>query len=369
MKYLIDNDHNIPAYLQLYKQLRDDIVRGIYPCGSKLPSKRILADEVGVSTVTIEHAYALLCDEGYIETRQRSGYFVIFQLNDGFAAAANEEPHPIHHSYHHESSTAVEFPFSVLAKTMRKVISDFGELMLERSPNTGCIELRDAISRYLARSRGIHVKPEQIIIGAGSEYLYSLIIQLLGRDKKYAIESPSYKKIEQVYRASDVQLDKLPLGSDGIDSASLRTCNADVLHISPYRSYPSRVTASANKRHEYLRWAGQGRRFLVEDDFESEFSLSQKAEETLFSHTSHSNVIYMNTFSMTLSPSFRVGYMVLPECLVTRFEEQLSFYSCTVPTYIQLVLTQLISNGDFERHINRVRRSKRKDTSKNISDT
>ncbi len=364
MKYVIENGSDIPAYLQLYKQVRNDIIKGIYATGSKLPSKRTIADEVGVSTVTIEHAYALLCDEGYVEARQRSGYFVIFQIDDGFAASANESGHHIHHAYRHESTTAVEFPFSVLTKTMRKVIGDMGESILDRSPNTGCTELRGEISRYLARSRGIHATPEQIIIGSGSEYLYSLIVELLGRNKRYAIESPSYKKIEQVYRASDVWIEKLPLGIDGIDSASLRACTADVLHISPYRSYPSGVTASASKRHEYLRWAGQGDRFIVEDDFESEFSLSQKAEETLFSHTFDNNVIYMNTFSMTVSPSFRVGYIVLPECLVKKFEEELGFYSCTVPTYIQFVLAELISNGDFERHINRVRRAKRKEADK-----
>ncbi|MBR3596614.1 MAG: PLP-dependent aminotransferase family protein [Clostridia bacterium] len=366
MKYIIDNEINIPAYLQLYRQVRDDIVKGIFPCGSKLPSKRIIADELGISTVTVEHAYALLGDEGYIESKERSGYFVSFQLDDGFAVSANAEMHHIQYTYHQECSTFVEFPFSVLTKTMRRVMSDLGESILARSPNTGCTELREEISRYLARSRGVRAEAEQIIIGSGSEYLYGLIVELLGRNKRYAIESPSYKKIEQVYRASDVQLEKLPLGHDGIDSSSLRRCKADVLHISPYRSYPSGVTATASKRHEYLRWAGQGERFIVEDDFESEFSLSQKAEETLFSHTSKDNVIYMNTFSKTISPSFRVGYMVLPECLAKTFNERLGFYSCTVPTYIQFVLAELISNGDFERHINRVRRAKRKESDKLI---
>lgn len=364
MKCVIDNEIGIPAYLQLYKQVRDDIVQGIYPFDSKLPSKRIVADEVGISTVTVEHAYALLCDEGYIEARERSGYFVIFRADDGFVASANDKKNPMQHTNRHGSSTSIDFPFSVLAKTMRRVISDFGESILDRSPNTGAAELREAISRYLARSRGIYAEPKQIMIGSGSEYLYNLMVGLLGRNKVYAIETPSYKKIEQVYNSSGVKLEKLPLGHDGIDSAALQKCRADVLHISPYRSYPSGVTASASKRHEYLRWVGQKDRFIVEDDFESEFSLSQKPEETLFSHTSGDNVIYMNTFSMTVSPSFRVGYMVLPKPLVSEFEERLGFYSCTVPTYIQYVLAELISNGDFERHINRVRRAKRKEQNK-----
>ena len=364
MRYFIQKSNKAPAYLQLYKMVREDIVNQIYPYNSKLPSKRILAEEIGVSTVTVEHAYALLCDEGYIEARERSGYIVIFRTDEGFAASSKAEHSHIIPAIHH-TGTTTEFPFSVLAKTMRFIISNMGESILDRSPNSGTIELKESIQKYLARSRGITADIEQIVIGSGSEYLYSLIVELLGRNKIFAIESPSYKKIEQVYRAADVRLKKLPLGLDGIDSASLHTCKADVLHISPYRSYPSVVTAPASKRHEYLRWAGQGERFIVEDDFESEFSLSKKAEETLFSHTSDDNVIYMNTFSMTISPSFRVGYMVLPECLVKAFKEQLGFYSCTVPTYIQFVLSELISNGDFERHINRVRRAKRKENLSN----
>lgn len=357
---MIDENDKSPAYLQLYMQVRDDIVKGIYPRGTKLPSKRVIASDTGISTVTVEHAYALLCDEGYIEARERSGYFVVFRTDSGFASMSAKEI-KFRTAGCHRGDTTAAFPFSVLAKTMRGVISDFGEAILERSPNPGCIELRDAIRVYLAQSRGILADTEQIVIGSGSEYLYTLLIELLGRDRTYAIESPSYKKIEQVYTASDARVVKLPLGDDGIDSASLRACNADILHISPYRSFPSGVTATASKRHEYLNWAEKGSRLIIEDDFESEFSVSKKPEETLFSHSARDNVIYMNTFSMTVSPSLRVGYMVLPKLLTQKYERQLGFYSCTVPTYIQLVLAELISNGDFERHINRVRRIKRKE--------
>ena len=361
MKYIVQKSDKTPAYVQLYKQVRDDIVNQIYPYNSKLPSKRIMSEETGVSVITVEHAYSLLCDEGYIESHERSGYIVIFRTDDGFVSSSKEEPNLIFPATHYEETT-VEFPFSVFTKTMRNIISNKGESILARSPNLGCIELREAIRKYLARSRGIIADTEQIIIGSGSEYLYSLIIELLGRNKIYAIESPSYKKIEQVYQASEVQLQKLRLGENGIISEALSSCYADILHISPYRSYPSGVTATASKRHEYLRWAQNGNRYIIEDDFESEFSLSRKPEETLFSHSSENNVIYMNTFSKTISPSLRVGYMVLPKQLAKRFNQMLGFYSCTVPTYIQLVLCELISNGNFERHINRVRRIKRKKT-------
>ncbi|MBQ1281512.1 MAG: GntR family transcriptional regulator [Oscillospiraceae bacterium] len=243
MKYRIDPEAHIPAYLQLYRQLRADIVRGIFPFGSRLPSKRTLALEAGVSTVTAEHALALLSDEGYIESRPRSGSFVIFRTGDGFAAASEAHlmpPRP--------NPAAEEFPFSVLTRTMRAVMSDYGEAILNRSPGSGCQELREAIRAYLARSRGILADTEQIIIGSGAEYLYSLIVELLGRDRIYALESPSYQKIEQVYRAADVRCEMLPLGTDGIESSALRASRAEVLHISPYRSFPSGVTASASKR-------------------------------------------------------------------------------------------------------------------------
>lgn len=359
MRYIIKKEISEPAYLQLYTQVRDDIIHGIYPLNTKLPSKRVVADDTGISTVTVEHAYALLCDEGYIESRERSGYFVIFRTDDGFVLPTDKEKQRIK-SERHQTDITEQFPFSVFTKAMRKVMNDLGESILERSPHTGCIELRNEISCYLARSRGIQVEPQQVIVGSGSEYLYGLIVELLGRDKKYALESPSYKKIEQVYKASDITYEMLPLGHDGIESASLWQCDADVLHVSPYRSFPSGVSASASKRYEYIRWANKENRFVVEDDFESEFSISKKPEETLFSLASNDNIIYMNTFSKTISPALRVGYMVLPQQLVSEFEEKLGFYSCTVPTYIQFVLAELISNGDFERHINRIRRQKRK---------
>ncbi|MGN1083654.1 MAG: PLP-dependent aminotransferase family protein [Lachnospiraceae bacterium] len=359
MKYLIDPQSPKPIYLQLYEQFRADIIDGVYPYRSKLPSKRLVADETGASIVTVEHTYALLCEEGYIEAKERSGYFILFCNSDYFPVASN--PGPAHALRPHNAEVPHAFPFSVLTKTMRKVMNDYGEAILVKSPNCGCIELREAISQYLLRSRGIHASVEQIIIGSGAEYLYGLVIELLGRDRIYGIESPSYEKIEQVYQAAGVNYEMLSIGADGIESSSLSATSASVLHITPYRSYPSGITATASKRHEYIRWAEKKPRFIVEDDFESEFSVSKKSEETLFSLSDKGNVIYMNTFSKTISPSLRVGYMVLPERLVRLFQKKLGFYSCTVPTFEQFVLAELISNGDFERHINRVRRKKRRE--------
>ena len=357
VRYKIDKTDGEKAYMQLYYQLRKDITSGVYAYGSKLPSKRLLSEEAGVSVITSEHAYSILCDEGYVESRQKSGYFVIYKRADFVTSAfspisTSRSKQPLHL----EKSG---FPFSVLSKTMRKVLADYGESILVKSPNCGCPELRSAIAMYLARSNGISVQPAQIIIGAGTEYLYSLIVQLLGKDKKFAIEDPSYEKIRKVYIASGAKVDELKMGDNGILTEELEKTSADYLHVTPFNSYPSGVTADASKREEYLRWAEKRGGYIIEDNFDSELTVSKKSEDTLFSLSQSENVIYLNTFSRTIAPSFRVGYMILPPKLLSKFENELGFYSCTVPVFEQYVLAELINSGDFERHINRVRRKAR----------
>ena len=343
-----------PAYLSLYETIREEILSGIRPYGSRLPSRRVLARDRGVSAVTVDHSYELLCEEGYAESRPKSGYFVTYREEDGFSLPARlpraAAPSPV------LPGSRDSFPFPTLARVMRRVLTDYGERILIRPPNTGCPELREALCRYLARNRGIRVQSDQLVIGAGAEYLYGLVVELLGPGRTYGIEAPSYKKIEQVYRARGVRLDFCSLGQDGILSEALRNTPASVLHITPFRSFPSGVTASASKRREYLRWVSVPDRYLVEDDYESEFSLLRKPEETLFAMSKGRNVLYLNTFSRTVSPSLRVGYMVIPRDLLPAFELRLGFYSCTVPAFEQYVLTELLNSGDFERHINRIRR-------------
>ena len=298
MRYQINQDSHKFAYIQLYEQLRQDIVKGILPYGSKLPSKRLLAEETEVSVITVEHTYSILCEEGYIESRERSGYFVVYRENDFFS--------------------------------------------------------------NMARSNRIKVHPEQIIIGSGAEYFYSLIVQFLGGRRKFALENPSYNKIQQVYEANGVICDMLELGQDGIKSKELEETDATVLHITPFHSFPSGVTASVSKRHEYLRWAEKRNGYIIEDNYDSELTVSKKNEDTVFSLSDKGKVIYLNTFSHTIAPSMRIGYMVLPEQKVEEFHEKLGFYSCSVPVFEQYVLAELINSGDFERHINRVRRARRK---------
>ncbi len=357
MKYTIDKSSRESAYLQLYRQLRQDIAEGAYPPGTRLPSKRQLAEELGLSLITVEHALALLADEGYAVPRQRSGFYA----GPGSPAAA-----PAVRATIPQMSLAdmpEDFPFSVLAKVMRRVLSDYGERILMRSPGSGCEELRAELAEYLLRSRGLHVRPEQIVVGSGAEYLYGLVVQLLGRDRIYAQEYPCYETIRKVYEANGAVCEGLRMDEDGIASAALDASGAGVLHVTPYRSYPSGVTATAAKRREYAAWARERGAYIVEDDYDSELSVSLPQIETIAS-LAPERVIYLNTFSKTLAPSMRTGYMVLPEELLPAYRERLGFYSCTVPVFDQLVLAEFIRCGELERRINRLRRKRRAEEAK-----
>lgn len=360
MNMMIDKQGTDPAYIQLYRHLVKDITDGIYPYGTKLPSKRVIADETGVSVITVEHALELLTEEGYTRSVQRSGVFVDYRGEDVLPEKHREETLPFKVEIENLSSDFGEFPFSVLAKVMRKTLLDQEEKILVKSPNHGCAALRNEICLYLARSRGITVSPSQVIVGSGAEYLYGLIAQLLGDKGAFAIEDPSYKKIRLVYEAMGITCEGLRMTKDGISSRDLQKTKAKVLHVTPYHSYPSGVTAGISKKHEYLRWAAKSEGILIEDNYDSELTVSTKPEEPLFSMDKEGRVIYVNTFSRTLAPSMRIGYMILPKDLVKPFEEKLGFYSCTVPIFEQYVLAELLRNGDFERHIHRIRRKRRK---------
>ena len=346
-------------YIRIYESIRDDILNGIYPYMAKLPSKRVTADRFGTSLITVEHAYELLQEEDYIRAKERSGYFVSYEEGKIMHAASQSHERVFRQDMRSGEGDTYRFPFSIYALTVRRILTEYAEEVLVKSPPQGCLILREAIRDYLRRNRHIEANTDQIIIGSGAEYLYGLIVQTFGRSVIYGIENPSYEKISMIYRTAGVECDMLTLLSDGIRSEDLERTEAKVLHITPYRSYPSGISATAAKKREYIRWAEKNGGIIVEDDFESEFSPSRKMEETLYTIDKAHNVIYVNTFSKTVSPSLRVAYMVLPEWLTHLFEEKIGFYSCTVPTLDQYILAELIRNGDFERHINKVRRKNR----------
>lgn len=360
MNYLIEKSNDKPAYITLYNYLVNDIVKGIYPYGKKLPSKRIIAAETGVSVITVQHAMELLYEEGYIEPRERSGFFVIYRAKDfqGIPNTATSERMPV--KEHNIDSTDLLLSYGIISKTMRKVILDYSDRIMDRCPSAGAIELREEIAMYLGRSRGINVDVSQIIIGSGAEHLYGMIAQYFGANTEFAIENPSYEKIRNVYEIMGIKCDLLKLKSDGISKDDLYKTDARVLHVTPFNSYPSGISIGVSKKNEYIEWAREKKGIIVEDNYDSELTVSSKPEDSLFSMSGGENVIYMNTFSKTIYSSLRAGYMVLPKNMVEPFNNKLGFYSCTVPVFEQYVLTEFLRSGEYERHINRIRRKKRK---------
>ena len=347
---------NDKKYYSLYLDLKNKILSGEFCAGEKLPSKRVSADKHGYSLITVERAYAMLEDEGYVYSRERSGYFVA-RIDTPSRIDLSAQGLPISHIQdRHEHPKEQDFEYSLWFKTIRKVISERGDELFVRSPAKGCAVLRNALADYLYRYRGMIADPRRIIIGSGSEQLYEIALKLLGRDKIYGIEDPSYAQIRAVYTGAGAGICPLAFGEDGIESSALASNSFDVLHVTPFHSYPSGVTTSIAKRYEYLNWAQKNQSYIIEDDFDSEFFIPGHPIETLYSLDTRHSVIYVNTFSKSLSPSMRMGYMILPESLLPIYDEKLNSFSCSVPVLDQYVLAEFISSGSFERHLNRVRR-------------
>lgn len=371
LTYSFANTGSEPLYLHLYKCIKNDILDGVLLSGTKLPSKRSFAKNLGISNITVENAYAQLQAEGFIYSIPKKGFYVT-GLPENMPVTRRE--HINHETGWMEAGSIMEeesqckidlvsnmtppanFPFSIWAKLMREIISEKSSELMKKSPWGGIMELRSAISMHLKQFRNMDVAPEQIITGAGTEYLYTLIIQLLGYDKVYAVENPGYKKVAQIYKSNNVACEYIPVGSSGIVIEELEKRNADVAHISPSHHYPTGIITPVSRRYEILAWASRKEgRYIIEDDYDSEFRLEGKPVPTLQGIDIMESVIYINTFTKSLAPTIRISYMVLPWKLLKEFHAKLSFYSCTVSNFEQYTLARFINNGYFEKHINRMR--------------
>ena len=347
-----------PLYEALYRCIRDDILSGVLSANQKLPSKRTLCANLKVSKITVETAYNHLLEEGYIRSVEKIGYFVedlpqTASLQE-IAKPTAPAPSPAKKEQLIDltSNGPVQFPFSVWSKLQREVVLDLGEQLLLPLHNQGLPQLRQAIAQHLEAFRGMQVDPENILIGAGTDFLYNLLIQLLGREKRYAVEEPGYGKIRKIYAAAGATCISAPMDKLGV----LPNLDAHVLHISPSHHFPTGVITPLTRRQELLAWANAADRYIIEDDYDSEFRFSAHPMPTMQSLDGGQRVIYMNTFSKTLAPSIRISYMVLPPKLMEKFQETLGFYSCTVPSFQQYTLARFIERGYLEKHINRMRK-------------
>lgn len=356
LTYKLKKSPGIPLYEALYRCIRQDILDGKLRPGEKLPSKRALAQHLELGKITVEAAYVQLLSEGYICSRERVGFFV----------EAVERPAPVRPQSPRVKAAEApslplldltangtgHFPFTVWSRLQREVILDYDRQLLLPLPNQGIPELRSAIAGHLAAFRGMTVNPENILIGAGTDFLYNLLIQLLGRDKTYAVEEPGYGKIRRIYAANGVDCISVPMDEQGVRPGALQ--KAQVLHISPTHHFPTGLVTPLSRRQELLSWAGSTG-WIIEDDYDSEFRFTGHPLSALQSMAPE-RVIYINSFSKSLAPSIRISYVVLPETLMEQFRSRLGFYGCTVPSFEQYTLARFLSGGHFEKHINRMRR-------------
>ncbi len=368
LTYSLENAGALPMYQYLYECIKKDILSGVLTPGEKLPSKRSFAEHLKVSVMTVQNAYAQLIAEGYIDTVEKSGYYVghIEKMPSDEAKPipniekTTEKTYFLDFKTNHISEE--NFPKATLSRLMRKALSEKEELLHPLAFN-GVRELRDAIAAHLYEFRNICVDSEQIVIGAGTEFLYHLIIQLLGREKTYAVENPGFQKITKIYELNGVHFRYVNIDREGLSVKELRKEPAEVIHISPTHHYPTGIVMPIRRRQELLRWAGESEdRYIIEDDYDSEFRFSGHPIPPLLHIDTQGKVIYMNTFSKTIAPAVRISYMILPPKLLQKYRSAMSFYSCTVSGFEQYMLASFISEGYFERHINRMKtlyRSKR----------
>lgn len=357
-------------YESLYKCIKNDILQGKLCAGEKLPSKRSFAKNLGISVITVENAYGQLSDEGYIYSMPKRGFYVsdidmVANPNTGaktsadanlFDDSASIACSPYFADFSSNQTDSEIFPFTIWTKTVRSVLNDNRIQLMINPPCGGILPLRNAIARYLGDFRGMKVAPHQIIIGAGTEYLYGLLIQLLGKDLIYGVENPGYHKIGKICKSMDVSYRHVDLDENGVSIHELEEKKIDIIHTSPSHHFPTGLVMPVSRRYELLGWAAKEKeRYIIEDDYDSELRLSGKPFPTLQSIDISGKVIYTNTFTKTLASTVRISYMVLPEDLAKRFYSELSFYSCTVSNFEQYTLAQFMENGSFEKHINRLR--------------
>lgn len=385
LTYNLNERGNTPLYDYLYQCIRQDIIAGNLSRGQKLPSKRALAHHLNVGLITVANAYAQLTTEGYVKAVEKKGYFVedvshyvqrkpdIFKksgaaavstetvgelMQTGSACQVRDFPEKEYFADFRANRISLKnFPMATWTRLVRESLTMQNESLFKTVPFNGLLELRSAIAEYLYTNRGMTVYPSQIIIGAGTEYLYSRLLQLFGRSSTFAMEDPGYKKFASIAGIFGNAWKYIPIDENGLLVNELEKSGAQIVHLSPANHFPTGIVMPITRRLELFEWANRKPgRYIIEDDYDSEFRYNGKFILPLYAEDTQNKVIYMNTFSKTLVPSLRISYMVLPEKLMEEYKKAQSFYSCTVSSFEQHTLARFISQGYFERHLNRMKK-------------
>ena len=373
LDYDLEQRDGKPLYEYIYQRIRDDIVAGAIGPDEHLPSKRILAEHLGISVITIENAYSQLVAEGYVYTRPRRGFYAK-PLPEAPGANVKQDdaerdsyvsPDSLKHAKMPTAAQGTVSPAADAAhlwqRALRSVMSSEDEReVFSPAPAQGTDRLRRAIARHLRGTRGMEIDPANIVVGAGAQLLDTMLVQFLGQRLRYAVEDPGYLRLTHIYRAMGCDVCHIPLDAEGVRLDALRASGADVLHLMPSHQYPTGLVTTIARRYGLLSWASERPgRYLIEDDFDCEFRLAGRPIAPLTSIDATGSVIYTNTFSKSLSSALRLAYMVLPPELMERFQRDLGFYSSSVSSIDQIALARLLESGEYERHVNRVRKRAR----------
>lgn len=356
------SDRNL--YEQIYEHIKQEIVNGNIRCGERLPSTRMLSERLEVSRSTAQMAYEQLLSEGYIEAVPCKGYFVceikeLYHLGQE-KKADEKEPRRFEEKYRYDfSPNGIDlngFPYATWRKLSREVLQDDqGELFHLGDPQ-GEYPLRVAISNYLHQARGVQVQPSQIVIGAGNDYLQMLLSRMLGTRRRIAMESPTYRHAYDIFQRLGYDCCTVSMDRYGMEVSKLRESGADTAYVMPSHQYPLGIVMPIKRRQELLEWAaGEPGRYIIEDDYDSEFRYVGKPIPSLQGSDSCQSVIYIGTFSKSIAPAIRISYLVLPETLLEKYERIGKNFSCTVSRMDQRLLQIFMERGYFERHLNKMR--------------
>jgi GntR family transcriptional regulator/MocR family aminotransferase len=361
---LIDPKKKEPIYEQIYTYIRQEIRNGKLESGMKLPSSRGLAKYLSVSRNTVDLAYGQLLSEGYIESRPKKGYFVS-EIGEWISLSfperekkrekkAKEQKWEVDFSPDGVDMDA--FPYNRWRKLTRDALMDDNKELFQAGNPMGDDKLRQAVCQYLHQSRGVNCEAEQILIGAGLDYLLLLLCQVLGKNRTVAMEEATYKQAYRIFRQMEYEILPTPMDDHGISVRELGASQADLVYVMPSHQFPTGTVMPISRRHQLLGWALEDEnRYIIEDDYDSEFRYQGKPIPSLQGTDPMEKVIYAGTFSKAVAPAIRVGYLVLPWKLLKRFQETAGFYSCTVSRIDQTVLEQFLKEGHFERHLNKMR--------------
>lgn len=364
LTFTIDIEAKTPIYRQLYSFIKSEIQSGRITYNTKLPSKRKLSSYLGVSQNTIQGAYDQLIEEGYIVPIERKGFFVnkidnLIQIeNREISKKVNDDSHEptVLYDFSYHGVDMETFPFKTWRKLAKDVINEYDREIVQLGDPQGHISLRTGIQEYLHQSRGVKCSAEQIIISSGTEFLFQILFQLFDRDSIYGIENPGYEKLGLLFSSNRTEFRPVNIDEEGMIPEEIIKSKANILCITPAHQFPSGEIMPIRRRVQILNWANEeNNRYIIEDDYDSEFKYSGKPIPALQGLDYNEKVIYMGAFSKSLSPAIRVSYMVLPMPLVKEYMRKLSFIICPVPIIDQKVLFRFIQEGYFERHLNKMR--------------